>query len=322
MSIKSELFTSHNDIVNTIKNHPLMKQIDELVSIDTAVVGGAVRDMILDKPIKDIDIVLSFNFLHNSKMDDYNSKAGYQSYKNDYDYDIKRDSFIADALLDKEKKIFTIFGKEDFKFLHEELLKENTNIFNLTSLLIQHILNQDSSYAITRVFQQQNNSDQKEKLIALKEHAYNNIGLVGVISLSDKKSKYPIELLLTADSISSFVQSFDFGFCKTYMLNNNNNPEIVRTDEFNQDINNKTITYTPCMDVTENQVRKSLLTRYLRLQEKFSEYNLCLETKNISNSPLLETIKTYVKSIVTYKKLNRDSNEIPVQENRVKSNKI
>ena len=62
MSIKKELTTAHYDIVKTIKKHPLMRQLEDLVSIDTAVVGGAVRDMILNKPIKDIDIALSFNF--------------------------------------------------------------------------------------------------------------------------------------------------------------------------------------------------------------------------------------------------------------------
>ena len=317
MSIKNQLATAHYDISKFIKTHPLMKQLDELVSIDTAVVGGAVRDMTLGKPIKDIDIVLSFNFFHNSKI----TYPNYQT--DDEDHEVKIQASEASALQAKERQILALLGKEEYNFLHEEMLRKNNNkinLMNLISLLIQHIIIQSPNHAINQVFQEKQNLEQKQKqIIPLKDHAYSSIGLSGVISLKDKNCQYPIELLLTTNSVREFVDSFDFGFCKVYMSDEN---EIIKTEDFNHDINQKKITYIPPQDVTENKMNKSLLTRYVRLQEKFPDYNLCLDTKNINNSNLLETIKSHVSSISIYHKFKYENIDSLSKENKFKSSKI
>ena len=194
------------------------------------------------------------------------------------------------------------------------------NLMNLVSLLIQHILVQNPNHTINQIFQEKQNLVQKEKqIIPLKDHAYNSIGLSGVISLKDKNCNYPIEILLTTRSVRGFVDSFDFGFCKAWI---DDEKEVVRTPEFDHDIYHKKITYIPLQDVTENQMKKSLLNRYQRLEKKFSDYKLCLNEKNIKHNPLLETIQSYVSSISLYHDFLYKNTDKTNQENKIKTNKI
>ena len=326
-TLKTEIFDTLMRFTELLEHSPQIQALSHLVQINTAVVGGAVRDLMLNKPVKDIDISVQFDFYHNLKIN-YPNRSGYRGrHYDDYDDELSNQEAEADALEARSKEILNLLGTAEFSQLHERLLNsEKVHASQALVWLIQDILQEAGSYTINTVYDQStlNNKENEApgnmpiNTSSIRDAAYIAMGLHAVVGVQDKNTDYPIEFLFTTDSPNQFIQLFDFNLCKIYMLKQNNEATIIPTSLFLADKDNHTMTYEPEGGVTQEKVHKSLLTRYERLYKKFPDYPLLANTKNIADSDLKFFIEQTVKTVSIY---NRISSVMP-EKNATKRAKI
>jgi hypothetical protein len=307
---KDEVFATLNRITATINGSPLMQKLSHLVDVKFGVVGGAVRDLYLDRPIKDIDIVVSLDFKKDLEVK-YPERRSYRG--SDYDEDdelLREQSAEADALEKRNTLILESMGKPVFEFMHDFLLKKDKPPTAIQAMvyLIRKIIESNQDYGIVKVYDK-NNSDMPLKDVKLRENAYEEIGLCAVIAIKDKHTDYPIELLFTPDDAPSFLKCFDFNLCKAYMVNNDEQAKIVLCPEFEQDVQNKTITYTPNKDLTEEKMNKSIFVRYERLQQKYPEYTLVADISAVGSPDLKKMVENTIKTVSFYHQLNTNTKQ-------------
>lgn len=312
--LKKDIKQKLDEIYDLLISHPLMQPLNNLVSIEVAAVGGCIRDLVLNKPVKDIDISISLNFFHNLKV--YYPKSS----KEDDMYDEK----IAevDALQSREYEILQLFKnnrdlnsifnisekKSMQNFLNNHLIWIPNSVpdsaIKAVVKLITHIVETSPKYQIDKKFDQEMESGMTSQQAKLKEVAYSNLGLNAVLALKSKESKLPLELLVTTSSPEKFIDCFDFNLCRIYMEQSTG--QIIQTEEFKKDVLNKHMTYLiKEKTITEQQVKKSLFIRYPRLYEKFDDYKLMYDTSHIED----ENIKKLIHSSVLSISLNRDLKE-------------
>lgn len=314
MNPQDEVFQTLQRFTSLIKDCPLVQQLSDLVDIEFAVVGGAVRDSILDKPIKDIDILVRFNFYHNLKIHYSSSKYSLSELKH---MDDKSDIEEADALDGRNRQIQTVMEKDEFSAIRQN--PRYPPKFNASAALVcltEYLVQQHADYALgERLGKKQSSLPVNE--LEIKKVAYKLVGLNAVVSIVDKKSQYPVEILFTQDSIDSFVHNFDFNLCKIHMVEKDGQAEIVPSPLFTKDKDNMTMTYQPERGINEEQMNKSLIVRYERLQKKFPEYELISDVTGV-NKDMRETIQQTVKSVSLYHKIKT----LPDKANTRKTNKI
>jgi len=305
---KEEIFSTLNRVNKVINNHYLIKGLSEFVEIKTAVVGGAVRDLYLNKPIKDIDISISLDFTKNLKVE-YPKRENYR-YNHDMDYDREFwDCATAEATALKHRnyQIIEKLKTSEYSILHEFLEKDKDDLRAIDAIvfLIRKIIEENKDYSITQIFDKTTVEILVDKP-KLNDIPYENMGLCAVIALKDKHTNYPIELLFTTDQPTFFIECFDFNICKIHMENIDDEPVIIPSSKFLKDIENKTITYTPPQDVDEKKINKSLLVRYERFEKKFPDFKLEFELKDIVDD-LKILIERTVSAINLSKELKSDS---------------
>lgn len=305
---KEEVFSTLNRITEVINQSPLIRDLSNLLDIKTTVVGGAIRDLYLDKPIKDIDIAISLDFNHNLKVQ-YSQRKSYR-YNNDMDdyndyWD--RATSEAEALKVRNFDILKHLEKPEYAIVHEfmEQNKKDLSAIDVVAVLIRKIIEKNEDYLITQVFDKTTLEMLVEKP-KLTDIPYQNMGLCAVVALKDKKNDYPIELLFTTDNPNSFIRCFDFNICKIYMENKYGNPVIITSEEFLKDCENKTITYTPVEDINENKINKSLMVRYPRFYEKFPDFNLVADIKTTNEDMKLLIERTISAITLAHELKNND----------------
>lgn len=302
--VKKEVFEVLNRLTEVINNNPLIKKLSDLVEIETGVVGGAVRDLYLDKPIKDIDVAIGLNFNKNLKV----------NYPKRYIWDDSEDDVIveqsaeAKALELRSKQVLRLLGQEEFSFMHDYLLRKEKppSAIQAVVFLIKKIFEQEKGYSIVKVYDQEN-IDMQIRDVNLREKAYEDIGLCAVIAISDKNTNYPIELLFTPDGVSEFIDCFDFNLCKIFMQNKDGNAEIVPSCNFLKDCENMTITYKPYDNITEEKMNKSLFVRYERFQNKMPEYTLIADTSLVLSKDTKDMVEKTVKGVSLYHQIKNSS---------------
>lgn len=303
-NLQENVFNTLTRIETFIKSSELLNQLSHLVQIDFAVVGGAIRDLYLEKPVKDIDISINLNFYKNLQV-----KYPTARYRDDDADDIliREQSAEAEALERRSKEIMAILSKPEFNIVHDLLNQKDTTVIQCLVYLIQKEIEANNDYTINKVFDS-NSMKTTTETIKLKEVAYENLGLFAVFAMEDKKSNYPVELLFTTDKVNNFIDCFDFDICKIYMTNLDGKPQIVTTKKFLNDVQNKTITYAPDYSVTEAKMNKSLFVRYERLQKKYPELVLTVDTSGIGTDKK-EMIENTVKAVSLFHQLKETTND-------------
>ena len=294
-TVKANILSTLERLNTVINSHPLIERLSPLVEISLAIVGGAVRDMYLDKPIKDVDIGVFLNFHKNLKVEYPQSR-----YHRDCDDIIVEQASEALALECRSRDIINLLNQSEFEMVHPFLKEKdrNPNEIKVIAQLIKKILEQDNEYSITEPYGDNNNNGTQTlcKDKAVRESAYSSIGLSAVMAVRARSSEYPIELLFSTDRVDNFLYSFDFDICKIYMKSVEKNAVIVPTKMFLKDVENKTITYTPRHDLTEEKMNKSLLIRYERLRHKYPNYTLIEDTSElVAAHPLKEKIQITIE---------------------------
>ncbi|NCQ52118.1 hypothetical protein GW796_09550 [archaeon] len=295
---KEKIFNTLNRLSEKINSNELIKKLSNLVKIDTAVVGGSIRDIILNKEIKDIDISITLDFNVNLTL------------KNNIDKDIMFNQATLDhgsALKYREKEVVELIRVEKIKgansssdLIDFDYHEYDNNAVNAIVSIISEILNASDDYSVDCIF----TNKILDRNIKISDTAYFNIGLCAVLKVTDKKSEFPIDVLITTDSVAEFINCFDFNLCKTYMVNNEGVAQIVKPLVFIKDCENMTITYSPRESVTEAKMSKSLMVRYPRLREKLSEYKLVADTSVVENKNIKEMIAHTIKVINLTKDLS------------------
>lgn len=303
-NLQENVFNTLTRIETFIKSSELLNQLSHLVQIDFSVVGGAIRDLYLEKPIKDIDISINLNFYKNLKV--IYPTARYKDDDAD-DILIREQSAEAEALDKRNKEIIAILRKPEFSIVHNLLEQKDATAIQCIVYLIQKTIELNNDYTINKVFDS-NSMKTTSETIKLKEVAYENLGLFAVFSMEDKKSNYPVELLFTTDKVDNFIECFDFDICKIYMTNLDGNPNIVPSKKFLNEIQNQTITYTPDYSVTEAKMNKSLFVRYERLQKKYPEFVLTVDTSGLGTNNK-DMIENTVKAVSLFHQLKETTND-------------
>ena len=276
-------FQKNQDVINKIyqdvsKMYAVLTKFDEMeleYSID--ITGGAVRDFVNEKQIKDLDIMLSI-------------------------YDTDKNKKILNKMND------VLFLKKHFKT--DSIIYYLNNVINNESMNEDYILKKQQ--LMTLCFQDLISekytftSNNREEVMSTKNNYYENMlktnRLLGVFKLNPEKMKlnYPIDILLTDFSKINFIKDFDFDICKaSFSLVNS----IYKTDfpksslelisrfsaerDFWADIYNKKITMN--VDKMSNtSIENSIKKHYKRIQEKYPDYEL-----NIISSDKYENNKKY-----------------------------
>ena len=307
MNQQDEVFQTLQRFTSLVKDSPLVKLLSDLVEIQFAVVGGAVRDSVLGKPIKDIDISVRFNFYHNLKIN-------YSSSNCSDDESAIRE---ADALESRNCQIQTVMEHDEFSAIRKN--PKYPRKFNASAALVcltEYLVQQHPDYAFVERLGKKKSILLGNEL-EINKVAYRFVGLNAVIGIVDKKSQYPVEILFIQDRIDTFVDQFDFNLCKIKMLDNRGMLEIVPSLLFIKDKESMTMTYQPILGVTPEQMNKSLLVRYERLQKKFSEYKLTSDVNHL-NKNMKETVEQAVKTVSLYHKIKK----LPDKPNITRANKI
>ncbi len=313
---KEEIFLTLNRITKVINENNLIQKLSNLVDIKTSVVGGAIRDLYLDKPIKDIDIAISLDFMKELKVnypkDNYYYNGEYDDTREYWD----RASAEADSLKTRQSEILEELKKPEYSIVHEILDKKDLSAIDAVIFLIRKIIENNNDYSITQVFDK-TTVEMLADNPKLDEIPYANIGLCAVVAIKDKNTDYPVELLFTTDAPPSFIQCFDFNICKIYMENINDEPIIKTSRDFLKDCEDKTITYTPPLGVDERKVNKSLLVRYDRLHKKFPDFNLVSKIGDVTDD-----IKTLIQRTIDAINLSIELNPNENKKQNKKTNKI
>ena len=299
-----------------IQNSTLLTPLKDVLKIETAVVGGAIRDSILNKPIKDIDIYLHLNYFHNlnivypKRLPGFVGDEIFEDQILEASYLEKRDFQITQIL--ENNSIYDFLKPKISNFNSENIVKATTN--HKLIWILEEIISDSANYNIEMSYKNDEtmpmNNSQK-----VKEIAYSSNGLNAVLCLKDKTHSYPIEILITTDYLSFFLEKFDFNICKVAMVKKDNDYTLHTTKEFLEDVKNRTITYQPVSSVIESNIEKSLSLRYPRLLNKYADYDLIFNTKNITNEEIKNLIENKVKVISNYNKLTK----LKTKDNKTKA---
>jgi hypothetical protein len=310
MMIKEEeIAHALKSITTMINNSEQIKKISHLVDIKTSVVGGAIRDLLLNQPIKDIDVAITLNF--NKNLNVQYSQRNYNAYSlnrevDDEYYLLQQQSDEAQALKLRGGEIIDLLKTSEFSNIHTKLneLSKPISAVDAVIALIEQVIRENRDYHLHTIFDSV--TFEKQKTL-IEDCVYKHTtGLHAVLGITSTSINYPIELLFTTDNVDNFIKVFDFNLCKTYMVNNHGTIEIVQSKEFIDDVKNKTMTYSPMGEMTQDKIEKSLLVRYPRLYNKFPDYQLIAYTRAVT-SEFATVIEESVETINLFNKLNKQT---------------
>jgi hypothetical protein len=274
-----------------MKAHPVIAELCTLLDINVGIAGGAIRDLIAQKEIKDIDLVVSLNFMaRNEHLKALNITR--YPYRGRYSYEDKVAmlNFVPDLLIDyaRNKSLLTEKELEDKNNINaDQIAVRMLTEFFKECFQVEHVY--DSTLIFVNDATQQNRPD-------LSMQEYQAMGISAVIKMKTPVISWPVDVIITCDSIHQYVESFDFNICKAWMqhkLTINENRDILRHSEFEiitpdvfaKDLNNKNITY-PLHNFTSHdrnlqQAYRSFTKHLPRLLKKFPDYDIQI----VNNSP-------------------------------------
>lgn len=264
------------------KMYSCLSKLDEIgISYSFDITGGAVRDFVTDKPIKDLDIMLSIFDTHDNKL--------ILSKMNDISF-LKKHFKLESIVAYLQEIISSIHNDDDFIVKKQQLM----------TLCFHEFISEKFTFT----------SSNREEEMSLKniyeENMLKRNRLLGVFKLCPEKMQlnYPIDILLTDFHKIKFIQDFDLDICKaSFSLVNSiystkfpqNSLSLISRFtaeiDFWADIHNKKITLN-VDNMSNKTIESSIKKHYQRLKEKYPDYEL-----NIISSKNFIANLHYAKSV-------------------------
>lgn len=231
--------------------HESLKPLKEVLDIDyeISLVGGSIRDFLLNKPIKDLDIVFAISdvkgFAHPSLVQEnkhwmvkeYTMPP--QELKKLTELEMKNlsdntpDSFTMKGVWYHLEQVITLLDIPTFYFDSvKKTPKTEQFLFHvLHQLLLKNIT--VSEYFPPRSIE---GDDCYEANSEVWKSGYTNNALRGVIKSQDSRFPYPIDILFVRQHVQTYISSFDFELCKASLTYSDKNIDLLKHFSF-YDIN-------------------------------------------------------------------------------------
>lgn len=286
------------EVVNKIKNqlNSLVGKLRPLYEIglmfNIYLVGGSLRDLLLNnqEKIRDLDIVFDFSehMKHNSQ----------------------KLSEISVFLLNK------IFGE----IISTQTEWEELDIKQKSFLLVFHTLK--NNYEIEKV----HTLEELKKKSSMKNESYSHLlnkELEAVVTLSPQESEYPMDILVINSQIENYLSTFSFGICKVYLpVINMSTPQLITSiydfmsninisESFVKDAMRKKLTLKMYNYNSIELVEKILSKHYEKIKYKYDEFQLYLDP---GNNEEMKSFKKNYESFVFLKNNLPSKNDIIVEK--------
>jgi hypothetical protein len=276
---------------------------------DMGIAGGCLRDLVNQRPIKDIDLIISlhyvpgFNIFSDIMNEDKTRKTPDQIFREAYPHpehqvlELNLPAFV----YNETKK--TSYAEQFFFHVFLQTLKKHF-----------HISKEYEPRAVS------NSLKERLQTTDLFKSQYKNAFLRGVIKIEDEALHFPLDILLANSTVSQYVHSFDFEICKIWLDCSQGNmlddlimychdeklariyQNIQVCPSFIEDSKNKTLTLDPT-SFDLNSAEVSLMKHYPRLKAKFSDYELKIIHYDHFNR-VSEEAHRYIKAFFLHEKLN------------------
>ncbi len=219
--------------------------------LDVSIVGGALREMVLEKDeVSDIDLLVSLD----SKLNMFS------------EYEEKRE----------------YISSYEMTSLNNYLNYEKNQLLKIANQL------KESGYEVKEyIFVDTSNESDNE--VNRKQAEYEtDKRLYGVLKIKHKSLNYNVDLLFTLGAHNFVQERFDFNICKiesflvtdskinNYQKGNWITNNIIKSNKFLTDIKNKEITYLE-HDAPSESVRKSFEVHFPKIKKKYPDYKLRIE---------------------------------------------
>lgn len=263
-NFKSQQETLDKIYEDVSKIYSVLKKLEQIgLSFSFDITGGATRDFVTNKPIKDLDLMLSiFNTYENKTI---------LSKMNDIAFLKKHFSVEAIVFCIKDA-IEAIDSESSFISQKQQLI----------SLCFYDVISEKFT------FTSNNRKEEMSKKDIYNENMWKKNRLLGVFKLSQEKMNlnYPADILLTDFQKIEFIKDFDLDICKaSFALVNSvyktsfpkDSLELISrfTSEtsFWADIHNKKMTLN-VDNMSNKTIENSITKHFKRLKEKYPDYEL------------------------------------------------
>lgn len=268
-TINLEKFKNKKAILDLIyhdisKMHSILSKLDEIgIAYSFDITGGAVRDFVTDKPIKDLDIMLSIFDTHSNKL--------VLSKMNDISF-LKQHFKLESIVAYLQEIISSIHNDDDFIVKKQQLM----------ILCFHEFISEKFTFTSS------NRNEEMSVKDIYQENMLKKNRLLGVFKLCPEKMQlnYPIDILLTDFHKIKFIQDFDLDICKaSFSLINSIYYTKFPQDslslisrftaeiDFWADIHNKKITLN-VDNMSNKNIENSIKKHYQRLKEKYPDFEL------------------------------------------------
>lgn len=248
-----------NDIIEPVLN-------DLEIEYELHLAGGALRDHLLNRQVKDLDILIEFH--DKFQMDKQFGRDSLARSKSQQEaiekFFIEKDSML------KKHEIEIFHGQSREKFLHE---------------IIFQTINKIEKLELKEFFWEKTENEDKnprELTELTPDDSLIYQGLFSVLKVNKNEFQYPVDLLLNS-SMLSYLSSFDFEICKcSYRFKGltkyiyNEETKLFLMPGFVNDVLNSTLSLNTQIFGTEKQVDRCLKDHYLRLKKKYPEHEIQL----------------------------------------------
>jgi hypothetical protein len=242
----------------------LLKPLEILdIHYSLDITGGAVRDFVLDRPIKDIDLMLSIT-------DNDHNKLKIENLHNIYEEKIFPKHVLEKYVIDDDDSLMV--KKQQLIMLCFDSFIEKEYLFRKQERLKPTIAKDDYDSTL-----------------------FETDRLYGIIKLNQKKLalNFPIDILLSDFSKLNFLKAFDLDICKaSFSLKNDmyniafpSNPlELISRfsaeKSFFADVLNKKMTLN-VNNKSQERIESSIVKHYARLLKKYPDFELNIVGNNL-----------------------------------------
>ena len=309
-----KLFTLRKMVISLSFVHEALKPLAKLLNFkyEIGIVGGSIRDFLLDKQdyISDLDIVFAIKDIKGFSRHTGTTLSKLVLSAQEITEKLKIASFVY-----KEEDKTDVIEQLLFHLIKESLAKDFHIQEAFAPRMLPQILDQPSKAEIWR-------------------SGYHNTLLRGVIKIDAPHLAFPVDLLICNESVKSYVKSFDFEICKTWLfyindieldstkhIENLKHMLIHLTTErlekayqnigvsvgFLKDVVQGTLTLSP-NGLDMEAIEGALLKHYPKVKSKFSTHKLiCPTLEKITD----HEVKEYIEKYMSYEELN---NKVPTKE--------
>lgn len=260
LSENNKIFSVFKKQVNKINEiiEPILNDLG--INYELHLSGGSVRDHLLDRDIKDLDLLIEFH-------DEFQIAAQIGRTSADKLKSLNESLekfFIEKSPMIKKHNLNIFHGQSREKILHE---------------IIFQTINKNKNYEIKDFFWEKQDKDkkteqQKNGTELTEEDSMIYDGLFSVLKVKNDNLTYPMDLLLNGNKFS-YINSFDFDICKcayTFKSLEKNYEPLYMYDGFIRDVIEEKLSLNAGIFNDTKQVDRCLQDHYLRVKHKYPKH--------------------------------------------------